>query len=149
MCHFHKTNPAHSRIASINFIHRNDSCCLLIIHSTLNTVEAWSTNPAHYSMKGRFEMKTTTGFINHSAIDLTTRSTQTAQKGQSKQLIAWNKIWYSLVKAIAGSNEPQIRQSVDRNGSLIWHVYDPQTHHSACFSSEKEVRIWLDQRYYS
>ena len=44
--------------------------------------------------------------------------------------------------------EPKIWQKRDRYGNLYWVVYDPTTGHSSCFSSEQEVRVWLEQRYY-
>ena len=44
--------------------------------------------------------------------------------------------------------EPKIWQKRDRYGNFYWVVYDPTTGHSSYFSSEQEVRIWLEQRYY-
>jgi len=28
-----------------------------------------------------------------------------------------------------------------------WHAYDPLTGQAACFGSEAEMRIWIEQRY--
>jgi hypothetical protein len=44
--------------------------------------------------------------------------------------------------------EPQIVQKCDRSGKNYWQVYDPVSGSSYSFSSEKEVRAWLDTRYY-
>ncbi|HEY9738675.1 MAG TPA: hypothetical protein V6D06_20420 [Trichocoleus sp.] len=35
-----------------------------------------------------------------------------------------------------------------RNGHMIWHVYDPMTERRQQFSSEAELRSWLENRYY-
>lgn len=35
-----------------------------------------------------------------------------------------------------------------RNGHLIWHVYDPMTEQRQQFSSEEDLRSWLETRYY-
>jgi hypothetical protein len=35
-----------------------------------------------------------------------------------------------------------------QHGHVIWHVYDPMTEHKEQFSSEEELRLWLEQRYY-
>lgn len=53
-------------------------------------------------------------------------------------------IVYSTVK----SNEPRVWQKCDRQGNTYWVAYDPAINCKATFSSEKEVRIWLDERYY-
>jgi hypothetical protein len=53
----------------------------------------------------------------------------------------------SLTKLLTCSSEPQIWQKRDRQGNLVWRMYDPQTNQSAVFASEEEVRIWLEERY--
>lgn len=45
------------------------------------------------------------------------------------------------------SQEPQISQRRDRAGQLQWRVYDPMSGQSSQFSSENDVRIWLENRY--
>lgn len=54
----------------------------------------------------------------------------------------------SFVRSIANSSEPRISKKVDRNGNLYYKVYDPTSGASAVFSTEQEIRIWIDQRYY-
>ncbi|MEB3274226.1 MAG: hypothetical protein ACO4CG_07710 [Prochlorothrix sp.] len=55
-----------------------------------------------------------------------------------------------LLNHLAGeeSTEPQIWQHQDRQGHEWFEVYEPHSHHHFCFSSEQEVRDWLDQRFY-
>lgn len=60
---------------------------------------------------------------------------------------AVNRGLSNLVTRLAGNPEPQIWQTRDRQGDLIWHVYDPMNNQSSVFQSEMEVRVWLDQRY--
>lgn len=45
-------------------------------------------------------------------------------------------------------NQPHITQTQLASGEFVWHVYDPHTANRASFTSEAEVRAWLDQRYY-
>jgi hypothetical protein len=42
--------------------------------------------------------------------------------------------------------EPEIWQTLGRDGTLWWHVYDPMTGRTADLESEEEVRIWLEER---
>lgn len=53
------------------------------------------------------------------------------------------ELWQWLV----AKPEPRIWQQCDRHGNLLWRVYDPESRESACFTSEAEVRVWLEQRY--
>jgi hypothetical protein len=53
-----------------------------------------------------------------------------------------------LVALLSGSSEPQVTTLVDRGGQQQWHVYDPVLNHHHTFTSEQEVRVWLEQRYY-
>jgi hypothetical protein len=64
-------------------------------------------------------------------------------------LLPLKKIWQHLVKFIVSSSELQVWQETDRHGqTFCWHAYDPATGHSACFGSEDEVRMWIEQSYY-
>jgi hypothetical protein len=47
------------------------------------------------------------------------------------------------------SNEPIVSQGRDRSGQIYWRVYDPVSDRSIRFSSEQEVRQWLEQRFYT
>ena len=57
----------------------------------------------------------------------------------------------TLLNAAAGSSyaEPRIWQRHDRQGHLWFEVYEPHSHQRLCFSSEQEVRNWLDRRFYA
>jgi len=45
-------------------------------------------------------------------------------------------------------SEPKAWQVRDHSGATYWRVYDPATNRAHAFSSEAEVRMWLEQRYY-
>jgi hypothetical protein len=54
----------------------------------------------------------------------------------------------NIVRLLTGDSEIRIWQRCDRAGNIVWYVYNPATEQSAQFSSEQEVRVWLDQHYY-
>ena len=58
--------------------------------------------------------------------------------------IILRKIGRSLV---VPNNEPKIKQKRDRHGNFYWHIYDFTTNQSYDFSSEQDVRSWIEQRY--
>lgn len=49
---------------------------------------------------------------------------------------------------VVHKNEPQIEQKRDRYGNLYWQVYDFNTHKSYTFGSDREVRVWIEERYH-
>ena len=49
---------------------------------------------------------------------------------------------------IANRIEPHVKSISDRQGNNYWQVYDPVSNCNYSFSSEKEVRAWLDTRYH-
>ena len=53
-----------------------------------------------------------------------------------------------MVLSAPASNEPRVWQKRDRFGQTYWQVYDPIRDRFARFSSEQEVRQWLEQRHY-
>lgn len=55
-------------------------------------------------------------------------------------------IWDMVLSLL--SNESRIWQGRDRFGKLYWHIYDPSGDRSITFTSEQEIRKWLDQRFY-
>lgn len=60
----------------------------------------------------------------------------------------FSALWQRCVRTIAANYEPYVWQTYDRQGHAIaWHVYDPSNGARQCFSSELEVRLWLEQRY--
>ena len=56
----------------------------------------------------------------------------------------------SVLDTLAGchSSEPHISQHHDRQGHTWFEVYDRPHNQHLSFSSEAEVRIWLDRRFY-
>ena len=46
------------------------------------------------------------------------------------------------------SREPKITCKKNRQDNCYFQVYDPVSHRSGSFSSEAEVRAWLEERYY-
>ncbi len=57
-------------------------------------------------------------------------------------------IWRQIGKRLVQENEPRVWQKRDRFGQTYWYGYDPVTGSSVCRSSEAEMRIWLEERYY-
>ena len=53
-----------------------------------------------------------------------------------------------LVKGILNGSEPRIWQKCDRDGNPFWQVYDPVTDCSDSFSSERDVMVWIEERYH-
>lgn len=51
-------------------------------------------------------------------------------------------------KLINNRTEPQVWHKRDRAGNTYWQVFDPVTGYFTYFSSEQEVRIWIEERYY-
>lgn len=51
------------------------------------------------------------------------------------------------VAYFAGQGAPRIWEQRDRTGATTFKVYDPKTERSYRFTSEADVRVWLEQRY--
>ncbi|WP_017318114.1 hypothetical protein [Mastigocladopsis repens] len=68
----------------------------------------------------------------------------------SKQLLLpLKKVWEHVVIWLVSSSELQVWQESDRHGRIFsWRAYDPLTGRSACFGSEEEMRIWIEECYY-
>jgi hypothetical protein len=60
-------------------------------------------------------------------------------------LRAWG---HALLKSMAGSGDPVIEERMSRDGKLTYEIYDPRSGDRVTCYSEREVRIWLEQRYY-
>ncbi|MBD0335378.1 MAG: hypothetical protein ICV62_07815 [Cyanobacteria bacterium Co-bin13] len=54
----------------------------------------------------------------------------------------------TVLDKLAPREQPQIRRYTTRQGEPAWTVYDPVDGSTHRFSSEEDVRIWLEQRYY-
>lgn len=53
-----------------------------------------------------------------------------------------------LVMGLMNGSEPRISQKRDRYGNPFWQVYDPVTDCSDSFSSERDVMVWIEERYH-
>lgn len=59
------------------------------------------------------------------------------------------KVWQNVLTWMYSSSELQVWHESDCKGRIsCWHAYDPITGRSACFGSEEEIRIWIEQSYY-
>ncbi|BAU42828.1 hypothetical protein [Leptolyngbya sp. O-77] len=58
-----------------------------------------------------------------------------------------NAFWRAIAQRLTNRNEPRIHTIETPIGQTIWQIYDPITGHKTWFSTEAEVRIWLDQRF--
>lgn len=54
-----------------------------------------------------------------------------------------------LMRLFVGSNELRVWQTYDRSGQTWWHGFDPMTGRSISVDTEEQMRIWIEQRYYS
>ncbi|HEY9622834.1 MAG TPA: hypothetical protein V6C78_20925 [Crinalium sp.] len=93
-------------------------------------------------------MKADAYFLREQKATLSTNVAAPKQVEKSRLWIAAGEVLGSFFSHISNTSEPRIWQRRDRSGQLIWHVYDPTTNQSSRFTSEAEVRAWLDQRYY-
>ncbi len=58
------------------------------------------------------------------------------------------KVWgQTILHALTDHRSPRIRQRMVQ-GQLQWVAYDPVTQQTRYFSTEQDVRIWLEGRYY-
>lgn len=56
-------------------------------------------------------------------------------------------LWQNFVNVMLRDAEPKVWQKRDRKGNFFFQVYDPRTGQVARFSSENEVRAWIEERY--
>jgi hypothetical protein len=57
------------------------------------------------------------------------------------------QIWQMLYQCLSTGSELRVWQATTHHRHC-WRAYDPLTGDSACFSSEAEMRLWIEQRYY-
>jgi hypothetical protein len=57
------------------------------------------------------------------------------------------KVSKAIATRFTHGSDPIINERRDRQGNVYYQVYDPHTRRSAVFSSEAEIRYWLEQRY--
>ena len=68
---------------------------------------------------------------------------------EKSRLITWlNDLWWALARSLTIAHEPKVWESKDWFGNTVWNVYLPKTGQTVRFSSEAEVRIWLEEHLY-
>lgn len=74
---------------------------------------------------------------------------QQSQTQSAKNAIAQllSKAGSTLLSLFVNSDQPRI-QATTVNGEQVWKVYDPISGSRAAFTSEQDLRAWLEQRYY-
>ncbi|HIK57411.1 MAG TPA: hypothetical protein IGS37_19880 [Synechococcales cyanobacterium M55_K2018_004] len=60
----------------------------------------------------------------------------------------FNKLWDQFLNLAATNAEPHVWTTRD-HGMSVWHAYDPLTGESLEVGSEEDVRVWLEERYYT
>jgi len=53
-----------------------------------------------------------------------------------------------LMAAGERGREPRVSLKRNRRGETVWEVFDPVSGSYATFACEREVRAWLERRYY-
>ncbi len=88
------------------------------------------------------------------------QNTVLAFSNRTATVARWPRIWQRFVQpvwialsdalryATVQAHEPRIHQIRDRQGQTLWQVFDPVSRDRATFACEREVRAWLEQRYY-
>lgn len=84
--------------------------------------------------------------MNYQELELVTHS-DPDEKRNSGFVSNLNRIWHKIVQSIVESNEPRLYSRKNRCGSPYWEIHDPIIGRRVFFSSEAEVRDWLDRRY--
>ncbi|MCA1993165.1 MAG: hypothetical protein LDL41_14180, partial [Coleofasciculus sp. S288] len=54
-----------------------------------------------------------------------------------------------FVEFFSSGHELRIWTTTDHYGNTYWHAYDPVTGKSTHLSSEDEMRVWIERRYYT
>ncbi len=77
------------------------------------------------------------------------QTTEPAASSKSNPLVNWLiNTWHAITCAMTPAYEPKVWQSKDWFGHTWWNVYLPRTGQMARFSSEEEVRIWLEEHFH-
>lgn len=87
-------------------------------------------------------MKVSGEVIGTSSTDIAARISRANQRRNSKARLNWQQLRRSLIALFTANSEPQIRKT-----NKGWRVFDPISNQTIYFSTEQEVRIWLEQRY--
>ncbi|MEM6447909.1 MAG: hypothetical protein AAFY57_15670 [Cyanobacteria bacterium J06642_2] len=67
---------------------------------------------------------------------------------QQTPLTALQQVGKICAALFLGNPEPRIWKIMRADGTTHWRIYDPTSDRRHSFSSENEVRAWLERRYY-
>lgn len=85
-----------------------------------------------------------------SSTNISQKQSSISLKKQSRNLVSYlNNCYRWIVEILTRESEPKIQKISDRDGDISWRIYDPATNQFVNLSSETEVRIWIEKRYYS
>ncbi|MBD1997644.1 hypothetical protein H6G00_13570 [Leptolyngbya sp. FACHB-541] len=59
-----------------------------------------------------------------------------------------SSLWRTMLAHLKVSSEPQVWQTRNTAGEIVWNAYNPATGQSLDQVSEQEVRAWLEERHY-
>jgi hypothetical protein len=99
-------------------------------------------------------MKSYSGFLreNSESEDKSVLHLQLDKQGvtvqDAPQGFKFKQIWQWMIHLLLDNQEPKIYHRRDRQGHSYLEVHDPKTGQSATFNTAREVRIWLEERYY-
>jgi hypothetical protein len=66
----------------------------------------------------------------------------------AKLILIWHGIISSIIEFVNSADEPEVHSQRNKFGNVYWVIYDPLSRQRMFFSSEAEVRNYLDCRYY-
>jgi hypothetical protein len=95
-------------------------------------------------------MRTSEQLLQYERLELLSDAPKQAQRPfRSRSPLPWlRKIGQWIAARLVSSDEPQVSKIKGSEGHEFWRIYDPVTRITTTLSSEAEVRMWLDQRYY-
>ena len=68
---------------------------------------------------------------------------------KSNLVLFVQRFWRNFIAWMDSGSDLQVWHESDRYGHIsCWRAYDPTTGRSACFGSEEEMRMWIEQLYY-
>jgi hypothetical protein len=75
-------------------------------------------------------------------------NTQSKSGFAAKLIFIWNGIVSSIIEFANSADEPEVYSRRNKFGKTYWVIYNPLLRQRMFFSSEAEVRNFLDCRYY-
>lgn len=91
-----------------------------------------------------FDRKTTATDLNLKPVYL---QPPEAQSPQPAIVSVLKRLWWDVVDSLRVTQEPCVRELVDRTGFTYWRVYDPDSNEFLRFSTDADVVTWLEERH--